>query len=474
MTQEKEEALVCHGGLVTGLPPYAIGRLESPDCQNIDPADPTGATTRPGSSLYQSAASIGTGLARGLLTWTRNAGTFYLFVHHGTQVYSLNGTTVVSVKGSVSDDSHLGGFALNNLQVVLASGIAPQVSTAGSTLHDLSGTPPSLGKYGAVYVGKGWIAGDTSNPNKINFSASGNPEDWTTADDAGDVTIEKDDGDVIRGLSGTKRALHILKRSNAYILTGDTPANFRVDKLCAIGLVSEEGLDTDGQGTFFASDDGIYYAIGYNVARISDPVRTDYVGISDKSTIALAVRGEKLFIFYKDTGSQNEKALVLAYKRMMKDGIARGVWARYTGQPYQAVKTARDQSLYAVTNTGDVTIYKLDTGTSGAVSAYWRTPDCDFDDQWADKNLSRWYAFGKSPNATTTMTARFYANGASFGSDHQFVVGTTGSYWHYTAPKLVGAPAAKDHAIRLSWSGQVTFCGWRMVADVAGEGLPRR
>jgi len=367
------------------------------------------------------------------------------------------------------------GAALNNVAVIVASGLAPQVSSAGSTLAALGGTPPSLAKYVTTYMAKLWMAGDPNNASKVNFSKSNDPEDWTTANNAGNVVIDKDDGDLVQGLRGTKRTLYIFKRRNTYALTGDSPLNFRADPLCGWGLVSEYGHATDGQGVFFASDDGIYYAIGLQIARISDPVYQTYKDISDKSTIALEVRGDKLFCFYKASGSENNQAMVLAFKRMMSDGGVRGVWGIYDAQPYQVAKTGRDATLYALLNASTAQIWKLDTGTSGAVSARWETPDLDFGDPSVLKRLMRFFVHMKTDTATTTVTCRWYSDGASVGSDYTLTFGTAGSYEIQQAEGQVGSSIIGRHLkLRMTWTGQKTIYGWRVYADVRSDGAPRR
>lgn len=475
MGQEDVVARSMNGGMVTGRPPYLLGTSESPLCQNIDPADPLGAGTRPGSSFYGSIAAASGFVGTGLFPWTRNLATQYILMQAGTTVYSMDSSgSTTSVLTGVTSDSYMAGAALNNLGVIVAAGVAPKVSTAGSTLANLGGTPPSLARYCAVYSAKMWLAGDSSNPTKLSFSVSNNPEDWTTANNAGSITIG-DSGDIIKGLEGTKGALYVFMRHTTYIVTGDSPFNFRVDKLADFGITSEWGHATDGQGCFFASDDGIYYASGYSVARISDKIRETYVGISDKTTICLEVKGEKLFMTYIDSGSQNNAAMVLAYKRKMNDGRVDGVWSKYTSQPYQAMKTGRGNNLYAVTNASSFQVYEIDTGTSGAVTAVWYTPHYDFGEPTAVKTFGRFYIQANAPVSTTTISVQPIIDGASTGSVYSVTVGTTASYQMSVNPGQITTSLVKAHlGLRLQWTGNMRVQSYRIVADVRTDEPPRR
>lgn len=478
MSLEQEVGPVLNGGLVTGLPPHLIGSQESPDCENLDPADPLGATTRPGSTIYgTNGASVASGfIGSGLFPWKRNAGTQYVFAAYGTTIYVHDTATWFSIKTGVSSGGLMNGAALNNLAIIVAHGIAPQVSTAGSTLADLGGTPPTLAKYVAIYSSKCFLAGDSNNPNKLSWSASGNPEDYTTTNDAGSVQVDKDDGDIIQGIMSARLGLYIFKRRSTYILTGTTASKFEVEKIAGVGIVGEYAYATDGIGVFFAADDGVYYAVGKQVSRLSDQVRGTYINIPSKNKIALEVKGEKLFMFHAAAENQeNTKALVFAFKRKMSDGTVGGVWAPYSSQPYQVAKTTRDNNLLALTNASTAVIYELDRGTSGDISAYWNTPDMEFGDVTALKTLMRYFLHFKPPTSTTAFTVRVYADGASIGSDYTHSVGTSGSHIIDQFPaQLTSRQIGRTLRMRISWTGQATIYGYRVIADVRSDAEPRR
>ena len=463
-------------GMVTGKSAMDLGTSESPLARNINPADALGGQTRPGSTFFGSIAAGSGFIGAGLFAWARNAGTTYHLISFGTSIYSMDssGSSVV-VKTGLNSDTYMAGAALANLGVIVAASMAPQVSSLGSTLQNLGGTPPSLARYVAIYAAKAWLAGDPSNPTKISFSVSNNPEDWTTANNAGNITIG-DSGDIIKGLEGTKRALYVFMRKSLYIVTGDSPFNFRVDLMANIGLVSEYGHATDGQGCFFASDDGIYYVSGYNIALISEKIADTYANISDKSTLSLEVKSDKLFMTYKDTGdTQNSKAMVLAFKRKMSDGRVDGVWMQYTGQPYQVLDTSRSNALYAVTNASSLQVYEIDTGTSGAVTAVWYTPHYDFGEPTGIKTLMRYYLTAHSPLSTTTVNVHPMIDGASTGSSVAFSIGTTASYQIVTAPGQITTSLAKAHlGLRIEWTGNLRMLSYRMIADVRTDEPPRR
>lgn len=471
-------AKVCNGGLISGLPPHAIGTAESPDCSDIDPVFPRGIRTRAGSSIYGvsgPAAGSGTQFG-GLKAWTRNAGTTLLYAANATTVYYYDGATWNSAVIGMATDSIMQAAPLGNELVVVASGLAPQVASTGSTLVSIAaGTYlPSFAKYCTLYANKILIAGDPGNQSTVSGSESGQPEGWTAVNNAFNITVQPGDGDVIKGLEGTKRACYVFKRKTTYALTGDTTFNYRIDPLCSWGLVSEYAHCTDGQGCFFASDDGIYYSVGMNVARISDAIWNTYDQITDKSTIAMEVKGERLFIFYKGTSSstRNDTALVCAYKRKMTDGSVRGIWAKYSSQNFSVVSNSRVNTLYAATNNSTLQVYQLDQFPNASQSAYWNTPDMDFGDEFAPKTLMRFFLHMQSPNATATINVTPYMDGSA-GTAIPLTFGTAGSH---SVQFAAGQIAVTGRFIRLlaSWTGSYTIYGFQAFADVRTEGVPRR
>lgn len=478
MAQQDVGTRVLNGGLVTGLPAHAITINEAQTCENIDPAYPLGLKTRRGSTAYgvELPSSASGAAMTGLRVWTRDLGTTFHVFAVNTTIYSADGTTALSIKTGMATDSIMNADALNNMLVVVASGFFPQVSSAGSTLAALTeGTylpSTARAKYITEYSSKLWLSGDTSNPSRVIFCKAGDPQDWSSVSNAGNADIGAGDGDIIRGVRGTRRALYIFKRKTTYALTGDTTANYKVDPVCDWGLVSERAVASDGQGCFFASDDGIYYLSGLNATRVSDPVRDTYDGISDKSTITMEIKGDKLFIFYNDSASQNNKALVCGFKRKMTDGGVRGVWSIYTSQPYSVAHTSRSNQLYVGTNTSTLQIYELDTGSPGNVDCVWRTPDIDFDSM-SFKTLMRYFVHQKADTATTTLTVRSYADGASTGSDATLTFGTTVPHAVQMAGPLSG-PTGRHLGLRLSWTGDKTFYGIRIYADVRADDMTRR
>ena len=478
------ETLSLNGGLVKAIPGNQIGIAESPDCQNTDPSDILGVTLRAGSAQYASTGptTASGSKGQGLFPWTRNAGTTFILTANATTIYSVDsGGSWLVLRNGMATDSIMQAAAVNNQSIIVASGLYPQYSTAGTAIASIaSGTfILTLAKYVEPYVQKAFIFGDPVNPNKVAHSKSGDLTDFTTANNAGNFTIGESDGDILRGAAGTKRCMYFFKRNNTYVLTGDSPFNFEASKLRSIGLTSEYGIAKTGEGAFFTSDDGIYYAQGLDCALISEPIKPLYDAITDKSGLALEVKGKKLWCFYPSSGSgANDSAFVLDYARKMPTGGVQGIWTVYTGQPYSIAKLAQDNTLYAITNASSLQLYKLDTGTAATVTAYWTTPDMDYGDFFSQKSIARYYVVCKSPNATKTITFQWFNQAGSVGPAFTATVGTTGSYQMVSGPPVsTTSITGKTLKLKMSFSGpnNLTIYGFRIYADIRVEAdMPRR
>lgn len=480
---------ILNSGRNTGVPPHMVGTQESPNCTDVDPVYPWGAKVRNGSAQYGSTGpATGSGSPiGGLFAAILNNGTQYIVIGNATTIYTMDSTgSWFSAKTGMATDSIMQGGVLNNLIVAVASGLAPQYSTTGTTFVAIpTGTYiPSFSKYFSLYVSKGFYAGDPGNPSRTTFTNSQDPTDFSTANSAGFIDIGTGDGDVIQGLEGTKNCIYIFKRKNSYALTGTSPFDFSATLLCRWGLVSPYAHCTDGQGSFFASDDGIYYAIGLNVARLSDTIKVDYDSITNKGTIAMEVIGEKLFVFYQDpTGTANNAALVCAYKRKLDNGMVHGVWSKYTGQPYKVANTSRLSNIYAGTVGSTPQVYQLDTGSSN-VGLVWNTPDEDYGDV-GYKQLVRYFVHCKPGSAAWTLTAQPYADGVAIGAAQVQTIPAVGAVAsgitigsdHYVQ-MFTPLTNVRGRFIRLQLSTQQTngvggLTGYRLYCDIRSEGMPR-
>ena len=108
-------------------------------------------------------------------------------------VYDVAAATMNSVGIGMATDSIMQAAILNNEPVFVASGVALRYSSSGTTA--LTAIPagtylPSFAKFVTLYVSKAWYGGDPNNPSRTTFSASQDPLDTTTANNAEYIDID--------------------------------------------------------------------------------------------------------------------------------------------------------------------------------------------------------------------------------------------------------------------------------------------
>jgi len=488
IVREGSENLV--GGEITSRAPHQIGLNEAILAENIDPRDQRGVTTRNGRELvsginvgsFIAGGGVGTTTINGIKRWTANAGTTYLLVgcKHGLTTLPMNFFEAGGIWASISWASYstslhseLGFKAepLNNVVVLCNRTSIPQKYVAGASalvnLGGLSGSAIHNSKYCAVYISKMFMAGNPVTPQTLTWSASNNPEDWTTVDNAGNTIIRSGGGDTIQGLAANKKVLLIFFKASTYMLYGSSTPELKVEKVLDRGLVSETGYVSIDEVTFFASTDAIYMVAGTRISDLTTlKFKETYKAITDKAKITLAVSGKLLLVVDYGAG----KAYACDYTR--------NVWAEWTSQNWHVIDTDVDGTLYAGTGdfdsgtaaSGLAYIYKLDTGTldgsTASIQAQWRTPNLTFG--WPDcpKNLNTLRVHAKPGIATMTVT--YYKNGVSTGSTNALTFAGSGDHaWDGVSGQ---SQVRGTHlGMKFTWNGVGTVYGWCAYAEITTD-----
>lgn len=453
----REGADYLTGGEVTSPPPHLVEPGQAISGQNHDPRDQRGVTTRNGRS--QHGVNNGSDSAvKGIRAWTRDNGTAFVIARLGTTFYDVSAAAWASIGIGGTNNDRFRAEPLNDILTIVVDGLAPQ-KFSGTTLSALGGSPPSEAKYAALYASKLWLAGDDANPQKKNFSATNNPEDWTAANDAGSITTQDGGGDTIQGLVATRKSLLTFYRNFVDVLYGTSVFDFREERLINRGLVSKTGYASAGEVAFFASDEAVFMVAGTRVSDITTArFRKTYQDISDKSQITLGVKGDLLLVV--DYGA--DKGYAFDYKR--------GAWATWTTQAWEVLDTANDQTFYAGVDGGSTTqIWKLDTGSqdgTATITVKWRTPNFAFGWPDAIKNMVGVRLHAKPGLGTTTIT--YYKNGTSTGSTTDVTFSSTGD--HDWAGRH-GQNKIRGHYLGLEfqWTGVGTLYGYAVYAEVTSD-----
>jgi hypothetical protein len=193
-------------------------------------------------------------------------GTIALLAGTNSGLYRLTATTSTSIlAGSYSANWFFQQFGD---KVVCLNGGAPlKYTISAGTAAALGGSPPTC-SYGAIVKDFVFLAGNSSNQNRVYWSAIDNAEGWTIGTAQSDVQ-DLPDGGAITGLAGGEYGLAFQDEAiNIFEYVG-TPTVFSRRKVSnSIGALCHGGIAQHGRQTFFYSRRGFYKFVDGEVAPI--------------------------------------------------------------------------------------------------------------------------------------------------------------------------------------------------------------
>lgn len=146
----------------------------------------------------------------------------------------------------------------------------PYTTATISAINTNRGSTNVAGIFTATYAGLQWYgnAGDTTNRNRIVFSAYNDPESVDlSANDADSIIIPG--LSEMRGLATSSSGLIIFMADKTYRLRGNSRFNFSLEELYPEGCLSSMSIVEYGGGVFWASKTGIFLFDGTTVRNLS-------------------------------------------------------------------------------------------------------------------------------------------------------------------------------------------------------------
>jgi len=369
------------GGLVTLYPKHQLKSNQSPDARNFDVSVFGQFVTRKGYAKFTPSAKsgkTGDGTVSGLGAWATSTGTLVIAVGEGTTAQTITSAgawnaAITNLTITVNTRVH---FMMYNDKLMIGNqGGGPYKTTDFATGAALGGTPPANAIGGMVHRSRVWWF--PANSSVATFSGLNAEEDYTSADNAGSITINKGDGMTINGMwSGGNFAI-ISKTAPSsggtegklYLVNGSSTFDFSVQKIADFGAT---GLDA-GQPfdllVCLATNRGIYAIQGFGPTKISQNVKPTYDAITGPTSIAMGRYKTTIRASYSSTGGANDSQLIV--------DLERGVWGLNATKPFTRYTNHPDGRLLAgSTATNGPLVFIDDSGTNdngGAIDCYWVT-----------------------------------------------------------------------------------------------------
>jgi len=346
------------GGLNVRDKAHMIGDNQASLLENFEIRSDGGLVKRAGQAKYNSSA-IGSNSVHSLFRYYKSATTFKEFLAGcGTALYKGNDGTGVwtSIQTGLADARMY--FQTWNDIVYIFNG-TDKLQYNGTTVSAISGSPPAA-TFVVLHKERLYIAGVTTNPNRLYFCETGDPTTWNTSTNY--IDIDSDDGDKITGLAPINGMLAIFKENGIFMLQGynsDTHAWQRVTT--NTGCVAQRSVAMHNQLIYFQSSDGVYKFNGNSTLKISGFVDPEFDSIPANVLVdgVGVVHREQYWLCASYGAGPNSKTMVYDIKS--------GGWTKYTGTSFSSLaawgNTADGWELYGGDSTATGFVRELDTGT---------------------------------------------------------------------------------------------------------------
>lgn len=342
--------------------------------------------------------------------------------------------TAVTSGGSLTVDLDMNFEQANNrLYCFNGTDTVRRIDT--TTASNIAAVP--LGKFGKWFHNRMWVAGVTSNPNRVYFSNLNDPETWGANDY---IDIELSDGDFVVGLNTMQDELIVFKSKQTWGISGFGAASFSATlKIPNYGAVSHRSVVRAGNELLFLSFDGttphvrslkitsfgtlIYGGI------VSDAIEGTMKALTNSqlSKACAIVSNNYMRLSVTNTGSSNND------KELIYD-ISNDGWTYNTGiaaSCYAISDVSGTDIVYFGEATADSKVYKFDTATNDngtAISMEYRTKKIEAGMPERKKRFKYLYVQAKS-TGTYDINIDHTVDGYTFADTGTMSLSTTGSLW---------------------------------------------
>lgn len=438
----KQEFFNNSGGLNDSFSPIAIGDNEASDLQNVVFTTSGNWKTRSGYAKLNSSTLGASVVTTGLKYFALSSGTKFLVgvfdddkirkMDYGSSGPDGTWDDITGVLSFSIGKNNLASFAVGQDTLIIEDGLsstAPYKYTGTGNAAALGGSPPNATMV-AFHKNMAFAAGNSSAPSTLYFSDIGNIENWTTGL-SGNVSVETNDGTIIRAIVPGFDALYIFKDTSIWRLTGDDKDTFQLQRMIsnygvtsvnAVSLIGNDFFLTSGQGDVYIYDGAV------NLKLISTKVQgtIDSANFSRFQYVSTVTFDKDYYISFAQTGVDTND-------RILSFDTFHLAWTKFVGFAANAIAVADDGNGRDMLVFGDYGgfVYKYPSGTDDAgtsistyyTTKYYRFPEASPTKDW---KLLRVFA-NEEGNYNLTVETRKDFEGAGSTDDINLAGG--GSLW---------------------------------------------
>lgn len=352
-----------------------------------------GGSTRLNATAISSGSNTVHGMFQAWYQGTGGSETQIEWAYAGTELFSmpaLSGTWTSRASG-LEDNREPHFFMASDLCIWASNSNTdvPRALRSTPAVANLLGSPPNFA-FGAWHKNRAWAAGVATNPSRLYYSASLDPEDWTGSG-SGSIDIDPSDGDRIVGVWSHKNDLIVFKgpnRLSIHRITGSSPtgsdAFARIPFVAGIGGINQNTITTMADDLVFASPRGLHSlnataSFGdYIEAFLSRPILRHYQEDLNHSALNTSwgvnyfTKGVVLWTVPKSGGTTKNELLCYDYRFQPGRWHSLGRVSTYVNcHSLALLQTSRVHRLYAGLTTGFVQrIYDVADRSLPAGGAY--------------------------------------------------------------------------------------------------------
>ena len=294
----------------------------------------------------------------------------------------------------------------------MADGVNPAATWDGTTYVQLTGDQaPSAPSLVAAFNNHLFLAGDSSEPYNLYFSAPLDETDWTPASGAGVVNV----GFEIVQIKTFRDQLYIFGTNNIKRLVGNNIADFQLRTVTSnLGCVAPDSVAEFNGDIIFLSPDGIRPVTGterigdIELATLSKPIQSifeDYTANEDLATMTTVVLKKKsqFRLFFAD----QESLGVIGAIRRSGQGGAGFEFSQLVGMSVRVADSGYigdEEFVIHGDSTGNV--FRQETGTSfngNEIFSLYQTPFFYMDDPALRKSFYEVDTYMRSEGEVTVV-----------------------------------------------------------------------
>ena len=381
------------GGLNDAFSPASIENNEAQDLQNIVLSTYGSFATRDGYEKLNSSTLGASITCTGLKYYAPTSGTKYLVgIFDDDKIYKMDYQVGGGPDGTWDDitgtasfligQNNLASFAVGEDTLLIEDGLnttPPFKYTGSGSCSILSASAPNATLI-AYHKNMAFAGGNNTYPSTLYFSDLGDITNWSTGI-SGNLSIETNDGSIIRAIIPGFDALYIFKDYSIWRLTGNDKDSFQLQRMIsgtgcrsptAVKRIGNDFFFVDGQGNVYIYDGAI------KLRNISSKVQgtIDNASFSRWQYVVTEQFNEDYYISFSNTSMSTHDRILLF------DSYNLG-WTKFVGIKANAICVADDgvgQDMLVFGDYGGF-VYKYPSGEDDAgtaISAYYTTKQFSF------------------------------------------------------------------------------------------------